>query len=347
LHKLILPLLILFYNVCSSQCTLTICQICGHKDLWVFYKDGPDVAVGTKVNDSCMVYNIPVSEPTSVALVDQNNKRNIKNIWVNPAAKRDRSATLDNCSNRLIIQDPLSLDIDDAPDKKIEQDFIAGKISIADSFIYYSNVYEEQYINAHPDSFLAAYYLKSLMTHLDLNTAVVYRDMVKKNNSRYSVIKTIDSYLENYKYKSVPNIGDTFFEFRAKEVDGKIFNSNTISNKAIVLFFWYSGCGPCHRVMPALCGLYDKYKSQGLDVISFSLDTREEEWIKQSQVNKIPGINVSDLVGFSSQQFLHYGVTAFPFFVVFDKNKRISMITFGGDEVPLVESKVKELLGMK
>jgi peroxiredoxin len=171
--------------------------------------------------------------------------------------------------------------------------------------------------------------------------------MVKKSNSRYSAMKSIDSYFENYRYRSVPQIGDSFFEFHARQTDGKIFDSRTVSGKVIVLFFWYSGCGPCHRAMPELCDLYDKYKSKGLDVISFSLDTKEEEWIKQSQRNRIPGINVSDLVGFSSQQFLHYGVTAFPFFVVFDRNKKLSMVTFGEDEVPLIESKIKELLDRK
>jgi len=255
--------------------------------------------------------------------------------------------TIDHCTGQVIKHDTLPYDTEEALDMQITKDYQAGKISTQDSFVYYLNLHAEKYINAHPDSFLAVYYLKSLMRDIDIDKAIKYRDMVSKENNRYPEFKDIDSYIQNARYKSVPHVGDTFFEFHAKQTDGAIFDSKGISGKVVVLFFWYSGCGPCHRAMPALTELYNKYRSKGLEVISFSVDNNEEDWKKSTLAYKPAGTNVSDLVGFNSPLMLHYAVSSFPFFVVFDRSKKISMITFGNDEVPLVERKVEELIGVK
>ena len=347
MRHLLFLLLICSCAMSSAQCTVTLCQTCGNKEITVFYKDGSEGAKGVRLNDSCVSYSIPVTEPFELVFLVGEDNVHLKRLWVDPRFGKTRTVTLDNCADNFIRHDTISLDIDDAPDLRITEDYIAGKISTQDSFSLYQKIFEEQYIQLHPDSFLAVHYLKGLINHLDYNTAVKYRDLVKKNNSQYSAMKSIDSYIENYSFKAVPKMGDTLFEFQAKQIDGNIFYSKNISDKVIVLFFWYSGCGPCHRAMPALNEVYKKYRSQGLDVISFALDSKQDEWRKSSLGYQIPGINVSDLTGFSGRLFLHYGDSAFPFFVVFDKNKRVSMITFGDDEVPLVESKVRELLGLK
>jgi cytochrome oxidase Cu insertion factor (SCO1/SenC/PrrC family) len=325
---------------------LTVCQAYGHKDIYVFYKGGSEYAIGKDLNDSCVIYDIPIREPFRVAIVDDSTHR-IRPIWIDPRLQKNRSVTINNRTGEMIKHDTISMDIDDAPNWQIQMDYTAGKISTQDSFIILMNAYEESYLIAHPDSFLAVTYLHSILNHIDLNKMIKYRDMVRKNNSQYEEFKFINSYIENYKYKSVPHVGDAFMEFQCKKVDGGTFDSKTISDKAIVIFFWYSGCGPCHRAIEPLRSVYDKYKSKGLEVISFSLDNTQEEWAKSSATFKPVGIDVSDLIGFSSPLFLHYSVSAFPFFVIFDREKKISMVTFGEDEVPLIESKIKELLNTK
>lgn len=327
----------------DAQCAVIVEQCCGPKELSLFYKAGQGIS-GTKLNDSSTIFNFPLTEPSKISILVGEDNVHLKNFWMDPRYSLTRRVTLDHCSGLFKLHDTIPLDIDDAPDRQITDDYIAGRISTQDSLLYYQRVYEEGYITAHPDSFLSLYYLEGLLRELPIEKLIKYRDLVKKNNIQYSALKTIDSYIENYKYLGQPQIGDTLFEFQAKEISGKVFDSRSLQDKVTVLFFWYFGCGPCHRAMPALSDLYEKYKSKGLTVISFGLIDKKEDWVKASSDYKIPGINVSDVVGFSSPQMLHYGVSAFPFFVVFDRNKKISMITFGEDEVPLIESKVKELL---
>ena len=148
------------------------------------------------------------------------------------------------------------------------------------------------------------------------------------------------------KYKAVPNVGDTFFDLHARQVDGRPFDRSQIGGKVVVLFFWYSGCGPCHRAIEPLREVYEKYKAQGMEVLTFSFDEKEADWLRAMQTYHPPGIGLADLVGFSSPTFLHYAVNAFPEFIVFGRDQKVALITGGADEVPLVERKVKELLTM-
>jgi cytochrome oxidase Cu insertion factor (SCO1/SenC/PrrC family) len=322
--------------------TLTVYQRCGQKPLAFFYKDGPGEE-GKKINDSCTAFEVPVTEPAFVSVMIGDDNWHLKHIWINA---HNRSVTIDNCTGQFIKHDTISLDIDDAPAMQNEAEYMNKKIT-QDSFSRAFVSLNLHYIALHPDSFLAVYYLKQIKESINIDEVRSYRSKIKVNNARYAELADIDAYLQNYKFKSIPNIGDNFFEFKAKRADGKTFDSKEINDKVIVMYFCYSGCGPCGRAAVPLNKVYEKYKLSGLEIISFSLDKTDDDWQKSIASHKYPGINVSDLVGFNSPLFLHYNVSAFPFFIVFNKEKKIAMITFGEDEVALVENKVQELLAGK
>ena len=62
----ILLILTLCCGIAKAQMQLTVCQSCGSRDWIVFYKDGSDTAVGRQVNDSCVIYDIPIAEPVNL-----------------------------------------------------------------------------------------------------------------------------------------------------------------------------------------------------------------------------------------------------------------------------------------
>lgn len=49
-----------------------------------------------------------------------------------------------------------------------------------------------------------------------------------------------------------------------------------LKNKVILLDFWNTRCGPCVKSMPALQGLHDKYKDQGLLVIGCAAGNKDD-----------------------------------------------------------------------
>ncbi len=342
--KLILTvLLVFFYIITYSQISLTICQKCGYSKVsFSGYKD----SVGVKINDSCSVFSFSIEEPEYLSMHTSTDISHEYRFWIDPRYKR-KPIILNNCHSSLEILDTLPIEKDDLPCDKVYSDLTSNpEPGKEDSLMKVFTLCEEMYIESHPDSFLALNYLRTVLSKLDIQQAIKYRDLVKKSNSKYPSYTEVENYISNFKYKNIANTGDSFLEFEAQTSGGEKFLSKGINDKVILLYFWYSSCGPCKKVGEPLRAMYEQYKSKQFEIISFSIDD-EEEWKKASEKLKYPWINVSDQGGKFGILPNHYGVDRFPFFVVFDVNKKISLITFGEDEVPLIESRVKDLLHIK
>ncbi|WLV23472.1 thiol-disulfide oxidoreductase ResA [Aciduricibacillus chroicocephali] len=48
-----------------------------------------------------------------------------------------------------------------------------------------------------------------------------------------------------------------------------------LKEKGIMLNFWATYCPPCEREMPYIQSMYDKYKDQGIAIVSVNLDSTE------------------------------------------------------------------------
>lgn len=71
-------------------------------------------------------------------------------------------------------------------------------------------------------------------------------------------------------------------------VDNKVIDIKNFKGKYVLIDFWASWCGPCRKAIPAIKELYETYKDQGFDVVSVSIDTNREAWIKAMQEENMP-----------------------------------------------------------
>ena len=59
-------------------------------------------------------------------------------------------------------------------------------------------------------------------------------------------------------------------DFTLSDLEGKTWHLEDLKGKVVLVNFWATWCPPCRKEMPDLQALYDKYKDQGLVVLSIS-----------------------------------------------------------------------------
>ncbi len=87
----------------------------------------------------------------------------------------------------------------------------------------------------------------------------------------------------------------------------------------VLVDFWNVSCGPCIASFPKLKELHAKYKQQGFEVVSISIDLVEEDWISGSKEHELPWINLGELGSFDGEVATKYGVRFIPKSYLIDK----------------------------
>jgi thiol-disulfide isomerase/thioredoxin len=134
----------------------------------------------------------------------------------------------------------------------------------------------------------------------------------------------------------------------AKEIaqpnpEGEIMKLSDYRGKYVLIDFWASWCGPCRKENPNVVELYKKYKKEGFEVFSVSLDKDKARWeaaIKQD--NLIWEGHVSDLKFWSSEAAKDYNVSSIPFTVLVDPEGKIVATRLRGVQL---EQTLKSIYG--
>jgi thiol-disulfide isomerase/thioredoxin len=64
-----------------------------------------------------------------------------------------------------------------------------------------------------------------------------------------------------------PNAKPANLDFTLKDMRGKKRSLESYKGKVLLVDFWATWCGPCKMEIPGFVELYDKYKSQGFEII--------------------------------------------------------------------------------
>jgi thiol-disulfide isomerase/thioredoxin len=70
------------------------------------------------------------------------------------------------------------------------------------------------------------------------------------------------------------------FDFALHDLQGERISYSDFQGQVLMVNFWAPWCGPCRRETPDLIGLYDEYKSQGLQVLGVAVAFRGEQSVR-------------------------------------------------------------------
>jgi peroxiredoxin len=123
-------------------------------------------------------------------------------------------------------------------------------------------------------------------------------------------------------------------EIAMSDPEGVTRRLSDLRGKVVLIDFWASWCSPCRRENPNVVKLYNKYKDQGFEIFSVSLDKDGNAWRKAIKDDGLAWPNhVSDLKQWQSAAGRTYGIMSIPATVLVDREGKIIARNLRGAEL--------------
>ena len=194
--------------------------------------------------------------------------------------------------------------------------------------------FRDDYIKAHPDSFVAHYILDGVKQDYPI-------DQLKEIVGTFTTKSIYRDHLNDYiaKHERL-NVGQPFIDFTLQTKEGeKVSLSEAVAkNKVTMVDFWASWCGPCRKENPVVKAAYDQFHELGFDVIGVSVDQDEAAWLQAVEEDQLPWTQVRDSENKVSEDYMIYYI---PSNFLFDKNGKMVAKGLRGEDLT---AKLSELL---
>lgn len=119
--------------------------------------------------------------------------------------------------------------------------------------------------------------------------------------------------------------------------DGKELSLSDFKGKYVFIDFWASWCAPCRREIPHLKEvLAYSENSDNLVVLSYSIDSKEKDWLACIEKNGMTHknwIHISTLKGWNSEALKLFAVTGVPFTALIDPDGNVVEFKLRGEEM--------------
>lgn len=173
------------------------------------------------------------------------------------------------------------------------------------------------------------------------NEFAIYEGIVKNLEKSFAESETVRLIVKQYeknkeilKKKQPLGPGAEVPEITLPNPNGDTLRLSDYKGKVVLLDFWASWCRPCRMENPNVVKMYEKYKDQGFEVFSVSLDKGDAAWKRAiEQDGLIWDGHVSDLAGWNSIAAKAYKVNSIPFAILLDREGKVIGTNLRGQQL--------------
>lgn len=147
-----------------------------------------------------------------------------------------------------------------------------------------------------------------------------------------------ENLLEKIASVAKTSIGTVAPDFTFPDIDGNEVSLSSFRGKYVLIDFWASWCGPCREESPNVQKQYQLYKDKGFEVVSVSIDKKEDAWRKAVKEDNIKGTLL--LAKDSKKIMKDYVFSGIPYMVLLDKEGKVMALNLRGE---VLGEKLKEV----
>lgn len=132
--------------------------------------------------------------------------------------------------------------------------------------------------------------------------------------------KVMASIIRTIKNASVGMTAPDFEENNDHETPVKL---SDYRGNYVLLDFWASWCHPCRAENPFLLKTFERFKAKKFAIISVSLDTDRDNWMKAIKQDNLPWVQLCDFAGVNNVAANLYAVESIPRIFLIDPDGKI------------------------
>ena len=154
------------------------------------------------------------------------------------------------------------------------------------------------------------------MEQVQVHIAEQYLDQACESD----IVELILSRMEGYKRMSP---GEQAPDFVIRDLEGRTLQLSDLTNDYVLLVFWASSCEHCREMLPELHEWYLAENDLDLEVVAFSIDTSEADFMWYVNELRPQWITTRDPLGWYGKVPTEYHIYATPSMFLLDKKRTI------------------------